>query len=131
RALRDEAKGRRTIGLFGQLKRKKGALELIEAILESGEAARFHLLCAGEIEPEVQAILHGARDELSSTVEPPLDRYELLGRYPACDLVALPSHYDGTPNVLLEAGALSVPVLSSTAGGMGDLLREGEHGFLF
>lgn len=130
-ALRAQAGGRRVLGLLGQIKRKKGALELIEALLGSGEAARFHLLCVGELDEEVRALLEAARGELSATLEPTVDRYELLGRYPACDLVALPSHYDGTPNVLLEAAALSIPLLSSTAGGMGDLLREGEHGFLF
>jgi glycosyltransferase involved in cell wall biosynthesis len=59
------------------------------------------------------------------------DRWELLSIYPACDYVAIPSFYDGMPNVLLEAGALGVPVVASTAGGMVDVLEDGFSGFLF
>ncbi|MBK9374406.1 MAG: glycosyltransferase family 4 protein [Holophagales bacterium] len=35
------------------------------------------------------------------------------------------------PNVLLEAGALGVPSVASTAGGMADLLTGGENGLTF
>ncbi|MEP7219865.1 MAG: glycosyltransferase, partial [Bacteroidota bacterium] len=41
------------------------------------------------------------------------------------------SFYDGLPNVLLESAALGIPFIASTAGGMADLLIDGEHGFLF
>ena len=44
--------------------------------------------------------------------------------------MALPSLYEGFPNLLLEAAALGVPLLASAAGGAG-VLREGEHGALF
>jgi glycosyltransferase involved in cell wall biosynthesis len=55
----------------------------------------------------------------------------MLWRYAACDLVVVPSFYDGMPNVLLEAAALGVPLLAARVGGMADLLADREHGFLF
>ena len=61
---------------------------------------------------------------------PFLDRYELLAVYAACDLVALPSFYDGLPNVALEAAALGIPLLASDAGGLADLVDD-EIGFRF
>ena len=41
------------------------------------------------------------------------------------------SYYDGTPNVLLEAGVLGIPVLASNVAGMRDVLQEGKRGVLF
>src|SRR5262249_14385256 len=61
---------------------------------------------------------------LTHTDLPFLDRYELLGVLPACDLVALPSFYDGLPNVALEAAALGIPLLASDAGGLADLVDD-------
>ena len=68
---------------------------------------------------------------VSWTHVPFVDRWELLPWYAACDLVVIPSHYDGLPNVLLEAGALGVPPLATTAGAMPDLLGDGENALLF
>ncbi|HEX8072310.1 MAG TPA: glycosyltransferase family 4 protein [Pyrinomonadaceae bacterium] len=123
--------GRRVLGLFGHLKQKKGGPFFLEALLRSGQAARFHLLLVGEWEPELGAWLGAHQGELSFSTRPFLDRYELLPYYAACDLVVLPSFYDGLPNVLVEAAALGVPALASTAGGMADFLADGEHAVLF
>jgi glycogen(starch) synthase len=125
------APGRRVLGLFGQIKPKKGGLVLLEALLASGQAARFHLLLVGEIDEAIHAWLVGHEGELAYTLLPFVERQLLPPYYLACDLVALPSLYDGLPNVLLEAAGLGVPPLASTAGGMADVLRDGEHGFLF
>ena len=49
--------GRRVLGLFGQLKAKKGGVFLLDALLRSGQADAFHLLLAGWMEPEMEAWL--------------------------------------------------------------------------
>ncbi|WP_433175142.1 glycosyltransferase family 4 protein [Actinoallomurus sp. CA-150999] len=118
--------GRRVIGLIGQLKNKKGVGFLLDALLASGHAPAFHLLLVGEVEDGVAARL----DAVAHTRMPFQDRYDLPGVYAACDLVALPSFYDGLPNVALEAAALGVPLLASDAGGLADVADE-EIGFTF
>ncbi len=118
--------GRRTLGVIGQLKNKKGVGFLLDALLASGHAEAFHLLLAGEVEDVVTERL----EAVAHTRLPFMDRYELPGVYAACDLVALPSFYDGLPNVALEAAALGVPLLASDAGGLGDLVDD-EIGFGF
>jgi len=123
---------RRTIGLIGQLKRKKGALFLLEALATSGFADRFHVLLVGDLEPAVTEWLSQAGTEatVATSTVPFLDRYELLSLLPACDVVALPSFYDGLPNVALEAAALGIPLLASDAGGLTDLVDD-SVGFRF
>jgi glycosyltransferase involved in cell wall biosynthesis len=44
--------------------------------------------------------------------------------------VAIPSFYDGMPNVLLEAMGLGVPILGANVAGMADVLSA-EIAFLF
>jgi glycosyltransferase involved in cell wall biosynthesis len=115
--------GRRTVGLVGQLKNKKGVRFLLDAVLASGHAERLHFVLAGELEPGVASWL-GEQDRIRFSAFPFLDRYELLTVYAACDVVALPSFYDGLPNVALEAAALGIPLLASDAGGLADLVDD-------
>ena len=62
---------------------------------------------------------------------PFMDRFELLCKYPARDYIALPSHYDGMPNVLLEAGALGIPVIAARTGGIFEVLPEEQKTLTF
>lgn len=121
-SIREAANGKRILGLFGHLKNKKGVPFFADALLRSGVADDFHLLLAGELETPIDGVAH--------TLLPVMDRYELIPYYLASDLVVLPSHYDGFPNVLIEAMALARPLLASTAGGMRDVLTE-RDAFLF
>jgi glycogen(starch) synthase len=118
------------LGMFGHLKSKKGATFFVEALLRSGLAPRFHLLLVGELEEALSALLQ-AHPEVPATVVAAVDRFQLLPYYLASDLVVLPSHYDGFPNVLIEAAALARPLLASSTGGMRDMLTDGEDAFLF
>lgn len=48
----------------------------------------------------------------------------------AFDLLLLTSQYEGTPNVILEAGALGVPVVCTMAGGVEETVLPGRTGVL-
>jgi glycogen synthase len=123
--------GRRVIGMFGHLKPKKGGTLLLDALLRSGRADDAHLLLAGDRDEAMDAWLADHAGDVSWSGLPFLDRFELLPWYAACDWVAIPSFYDGLPNVLVEAAALGVPVLGSRVAGMADVLTDGETGLLF
>jgi glycosyltransferase involved in cell wall biosynthesis len=125
RSWRDtHANGRRVLGCFGHLKAKKGLPFFVDMLRRSGVADRFHLLLIGETD-ELPL------DGLSVTRLPPADRFDLIPFYLAADFVVLPSHYDGFPNVLIEAAALARPPLASSVGGMRDLVVDGESALLF
>jgi len=124
------APDKRTIGVIGQLKNKKGVGFFLDALQASGHAEAFHLLLVGEVEESVQAWLAERADTVAHSFLPFLERYELPSVYASCDLAALPSFYDGMPNVALEAAALGVPLLASDAGGLADVADD-EIGFTF
>ncbi len=119
------------IGLFGHLKRKKGGLFFLDALEGCENAAQAHLLIVGEIETEMLTRLQALPTNIAWTHVPFLDRLELLRWYAACDFVAIPSLYDGMPNVALEAAALGIPVLGAMVGGLADLLIEGDNALTF
>ena len=135
----------RIIGIFGQLKAKKGVLFFMEALQKTSFANQTHLLIVGEMENETQTFLDNLsnniqankQDSLTNNTQkfsythiPFMARFDLLPYYLACDAIAIPSFYDGMPNVLLEAAAVGVPFIASNAGGMTDVLDE-NHAFIF
>jgi glycosyltransferase involved in cell wall biosynthesis len=50
--------------------------------------------------------------------------------YRSADVVVLCSDWEGTPNVLLEALACGLPVIASDVGGVSEIVKHGENGFL-
>lgn len=56
-----------------------------------------------------------------------MDVGELLG---ASDALVLPSWSEALPTVLIEAGAASLPVVSTNVGGAGEIVVDGKTGFL-
>ena len=125
----ENGENRICVGLFGQLKAKKGIRFLFDALRQSEVLERLHFLLIGEVTEETEQLI--ATGEFSITSCSFLDRYQLLKYYLCCDAVAIPSFYDGMPNVLLEAGALGIPVIASNTGGMKDVITEKQNGFLF
>ena len=59
------------------------------------------------------------------------DEKEIAAHYSACDLFVCPSRSDNLPNTLLESMACGVPMIGSDAGGIPDMIRPGDTGWLF
>lgn len=55
---------------------------------------------------------------------------DLAPVYRQADVLVMNSEYEGTPNALLEAMASSLPVVATNVGGVSDIVRPGENGFL-
>ena len=109
------------LGLFGDLKAKKGVPFLLEALRKNRWANALHLLLIGEMQETIETLL--TKHQITYDRLPFQDRFQLLKYYLCCDAMAIPSFYDGMPNVLLEAGALRVPVIGSKVDGMIDVIE--------
>lgn len=121
------------IGLFGDIKTKKG----FSTLLEAHDPKQFEIHLVGRIRTQCEKLLHGYMtlhpEAESSFVKHDYtdDPKELIKRYEDVDLVCIPSFYDGLPNVLLEAMSLEKLCLVSNVGGLIDVVRHQENGFVF
>ncbi len=113
------------------MREKKGIAFFLECVLKSGLNDKFNFILAGEIEEKVKNWIDAHKDLLNIIYMPYVDKSQLLQIYPACDYVAVPSHYDGLPNVILEACALGIPVIASRAGGTMEALPEAQRKLTF
>lgn len=114
----------RVVLAVGRLSREKGHADLIEsiALLRAAEPdLKFKLLIVGE-GPE-QANLSRAVTErnIDSHVVFAGHVGDVAPFYAIADVLALPSHSEGSPNVLLEAMAAGLPVVATSVGGVPEI----------
>jgi teichuronic acid biosynthesis glycosyltransferase TuaC len=116
-----------------RLEKVKG-LDLLVAAMAAlrarGSSAVAHVVGEGPERRALEAAIgsSGAGDAVH--LEGTRDPETLPTWYAAADLVCLLSHSEGCPNVILEALACGRPVVATAVGGVPDLIREGENGFL-
>jgi glycosyltransferase involved in cell wall biosynthesis len=119
------------VAFVGRLDRQKNPLLLLLAaarVLREAPNAVFAFAGAGRMETRCNA--EAERMGLSGSVRWLgwlSDTRPLLARM---DLVALPSSWEGMPNVILEAMACGKPAVATSVGGCPELIVEGETGFL-
>ncbi len=59
-----------------------------------------------------------------------VSREELMGRYNKADIVCFPSWWENMPMVCIEAMLNGAIVLGSSSGGMSEVIKDGENGFI-
>ena len=121
------------VGFVGRLTRDKGIPDLIEAFDAILDAEpRAHLLLVGWVD--------AAEDRLPAYIQRRIESHprihctgfvdETAPFYKAMDVMVLPSLREGFPNVVLEAGASGVPVITTEVTGARDSVVPGETGLL-
>ena len=123
----------RVVLAVGRLSREKGHRNLIDAVavLNRMESAlKFRLVIVGE-GPERESLERASREQGLSAQVLFIDHVEDVAPYYAiADALALPSHSEGSPNVLLEAMAAGVPVVATNVGGVPEIAIGDESALL-
>lgn len=115
----------------GRLDRMKGVAVLLEALArlrESGVHCRCTVVGDGPAKEELQH-LAGAL-ALDGVVDFPGTCSDIVPRMQEASIFVLPSHSEGTPNVLLEAMACGLPIIATAVGGVPDIIQDGRNGLL-
>jgi colanic acid/amylovoran biosynthesis glycosyltransferase len=117
----------------GRLNFQKGypyALLALQKLHQQGIDFEYHIIGEGEARAEITYLIAALGLQ---------DRVFLLGKRSSeavkaileeAHLYLLTSLYEGVANAALEAMALEIPVLSTAAGGMAEVIQSGENGLL-
>jgi glycosyltransferase involved in cell wall biosynthesis len=126
-----------TVGFLGRLETRKGIFDLAEAMVRLlPRHPRLRLRLIGPSWPTARG---DAQQRLQRRLRPWSDRVTLAGPVAAeavaaelarCDAVVLPSHWENFPNACWEAMAAARMVVGSRAGGMAEVIRDGQDGLL-
>jgi glycosyltransferase involved in cell wall biosynthesis len=123
------AQDRVVIGFSGKLVDRKDPRTLLEAFGLMGHRDRAALAFIGD--GPLRASLEAAAPEGVHFVGF-VNQADLPRHYAMCDLLALPSVFEPRGLVVNEAMACGLPVIASDRiGAVGDLVRDGENGFVF
>ena len=124
-------RGERVILSIGRLSREKGHADLVRAAGNLGSILGEWKLVLVGAGPEQSAL-----ERLATSVGI-RDRVVFAGHtasvarfYSIADVFVLPSHSEGSSNVLLEAMMARVPIVATSAGGNGEIVLGGHSGLL-
>lgn len=119
------------VGNIAALVPHKGQKYLVEAaaqVVRDLPEARFLILGEGELRPELEQQVR--RLHLGQHVILGGFRQELLGLLKGLDLFVMSSVTEGLGSALLEAMAAGPPVVATAAGGIPEVVKDGETGVL-
>ncbi|AFL84673.1 glycosyltransferase [Belliella baltica DSM 15883] len=117
----------------GRLVKDKGIEELVKAFLDSKIVNRAKLVLLGSFEQELNPI----DDQILRQIQdhPRIVQIEWtdhVSHYMAIsDILVHASHREGFPNVLLEAGAMQLPIICSNIIGNKDVVTDRKTGLMF
>ncbi|HMS84450.1 MAG TPA: glycosyltransferase [Nitrospira sp.] len=129
-----------TLLSVGRFVKKKGFPFLIEACrIIRAQGLPFHCRIVGEPDEQTDLVLdlirrYGLEHEVS--IDPGMTQEELRSVYRSATIFVLPCHIvengdrDGIPNVLAEAMASGVPVISTSVSGIPEIIEDRRNGLL-
>ena len=123
----------------GQLKEKKGFHYLLRAcriLLDQGYNLQCHIVGEGPLRKTLEDNVRQLQLSEAVTLCGALSHPDVIEEYQRANIFVLPSvlgadgDRDGIPNVILEAMAMELPVVSTRHSGIPEVIQDGKNGLL-
>ena len=118
--------------VVGRLSQEKGQADFLTAldILRRKTSLPFHAVLVGDGPEQTKLEALRAKLRLESLVTMAGLQHDMRPYYAIATMVVMPSHSEGSPNVLLEAMAAGVPVVATRVGGVPEIATDRETALL-
>ena len=117
-----------TVGRMQPQKNHRLLIEAFASVHERHPDAELAIVGEGYLRPELEA--YAASLGLTDAVHMDGESEHVPEELNASDVFVMSSDYEGLPVVVLEAMACGLPVVSTAAGGVVDLVSDGDNGFI-
>jgi glycosyltransferase involved in cell wall biosynthesis len=125
--------GRLELAFVGDLDENKDPIQLLrtfELVSDSMEEVVLNIVGEGPLGNQAREFV--SKEQLQNRVvfHRSMKHEDLLELLARCTLLIVTSHREGMPTVVIEALALGKPVVGTSVGGLREIIRNGENGFL-
>jgi glycosyltransferase involved in cell wall biosynthesis len=120
------------VAFIGRFAREKGVFDLLDAtrrLIDQGSGVRV-TLAGGKAEADVDAAIERLGLRQTVTFRNWLATHDVAELLRRCTMLALPSHTEGVPMVLLEALMCGTPIVTCPVGGIPLIVKDGRNGLL-
>ena len=122
-----------TFVFIGRIVRDKGVNELVEAFSRlANERSDVRLMLVGRFEDNLDPLPQHTKEQIESNERISFVGYQSDVRpyLVASDVLVLPSYREGFPNVVLQAGAMGLPVIVTDVNGSDEAICSGVNGVI-
>ncbi len=119
-----------SIGRFHWKKGYSYAIDAVKLLKEQGVQVHYTIIASNAISEDIVFQIHQLGLENEITILEGMPQDVLFKKVQRFDAVILPSLEEGIANVILEAMALGVPVISTDCGGMTEVVIPNKTGWL-
>ena len=106
------------------------ALDGMSVLMERGYKFHYTLIANGKDSENIEFQINDLKLNNYVTFINGLDHKDVINQISKSDLFLLPSYQEGIANVVIEAMALGVPVISTNCGGMKEVITDSLNGYL-
>lgn len=117
-----------TVGRFVEAKDYPNLFHTIKRVVAQRPDLTLLVVGTGELEKELHQLVRSL--DIEDHVRFLGTRTDIPKLMNAADLYVMASAWEGLPMVLLEASACALPIVSTDVGGVGEIVTEGQTGYL-
>ncbi|MCK9441022.1 MAG: glycosyltransferase family 4 protein [Methanothrix sp.] len=118
------------VGVLTHVKGVKNFLRAIPTVLQHNQDIKFIVIGKGDLKDEVERLVEELNIDKYVTMTGWINYTKLPSFLNEMKLLVSPSYSEGLPSIIIEAMACGTPVLATPVGGIPDIIKDGDTGFI-